>query len=336
MHVQKGGGMRKILLVVLLAATVAAGGYGWRLYASEQAAPVVLCQVTEGKLERCLAVATRLRGREEFTAISTATGIVSQVFVQPGERVQAGQALLRLDSSIQEQALTNALAAAGQPQILAQQVTEALSLTGATLTDALQNQEQSSLSALEQALEAMTVRAPADGIIQQVLVTEHSGLLAGTAAVAMTSEAQQLLCALVPKDALLLSSGMTAYLSCGGEAVGTAVVERIAPATADAESGIVTHMVYLAPDALLELPIGTQVDAEIVLQCCEQVPLLPLSAVTSAQTVWWVADGRAWETPVTILMQDAQQCWVNLPEGTLVVDAPVGLANGQRVMEVVP
>ena len=80
---------------------------------------------------------------------------------------------------------------------------------------------------------------------------------------------------------------------------------------------------------------GAAVEAEIICAAAEGVAVLPVTALTAEGSVWWLAEGRAWETAVTVPLQDEAWGWVSLPVGATVVDRPWELVHGQRVQEVV-
>lgn len=321
----------ELLLCVLLTGAATAGLMLWNGRA-EAPRQVEIARVSVGRVEQRIAAAAQVRGEEEYAALCPATGLVEQVYVRSGDRVSAGQPLFRLNAEAQENALSAALSTAGDaPAQLVQQVSTALSVPEGAWTGAAQQQRASELAALRQALEVMTVRAPTEGVVQQVLVAEHGGAMAGSAAVTLTSHREVVRCLLVPRDAEQVTEGMEARVLLDGEEIGRAQVKEIAPATADADTGMTVQAVTLMPTKPLEVPVGAKVDVEIILQSHEGALVVPLSALTPSGTVWWLAEGRAWETPVDVSMRDAESAWVNLPAGTPVVLDPAGLTEGERV-----
>jgi len=94
-----------------------------------------------------------------------------------------------------------------------------------------------------------------------------------------------------------------------------------------------TCAVTLIPEQALSLPAGVQLDADVLLASGEDVPVLPVEAITDRGTVWRVYDGVCTEIPVEIVLSDEMNAWVRLPEG---MQAAIGeFTEGQRVTEAV-
>ena len=74
-------------------------------------------------------------------------------------------------------------------------------------------------------------------------------------------------------------------------------------------------------------------EAEIIRCASENVPVLPVAAIGQGDTVRWVAEGRCYTAPVTVLLADDENCWVDLPLGTQVVLWGGETVEGQRVRE---
>jgi len=301
----------------------------WPPSALNTACDVSLCAVERGGVERSLEVGGVVRGAEEFAALYPASGLVAQVYVRPGDRVKKGQALLRMEASAQEEAVS-ALLMAGSAA--AEEVSAAARLLDAPATSGYGSLAgKISLEDAIRQLEAMTARAPADGVVRQVAAARYGGGAAGEAAVMLSSEESRIVCEVAACDVQQVREGMEARISAEGEALVTAHVTEIGPAYVSALTGRQVKQVTLAPDEALGLPPGTQVDVTLILQCVRDAPVLPVTAVTASNTVWWVSGQRAWETPVQVLMRDEQECWVDLQEGVMVVNAPQNLVSGQLV-----
>ena len=303
---------------------------------TESPAKVRLTQVAVGDVEQMLAVSGRVRFESEYAAISPATGVVAQVYVKAGDAVTAGQPLFRLDSQAQEMALSAAFAQGEQTQ---EAVTVSTAAGDVDLSPLRQLTAQEKTSAVAEgalALEAMTVRAAADGRVQQVSVSQMGGVMAGSPAMTLSGDKQKIVCSVVIRDAEKLHKGLSARVLSGGVTACTATVADIGAATTDTLTGQTVAEVSLTPEHNLDLPLGAPVDVEIVLSGASGVPMLPVTAVTDEGTVWWVADGRCWETPANVLLSDEVNCQVSLPDGLTVVDSAAGLIEGQKVKEMKP
>lgn len=300
---------------------------------TETPAKVALTDVTVGRFEQTLRVMGRVRGVTEAAALSPMDGLVAQVYVRAGDRVEAGQALLCLDDRAAASAMRAALENAEAAQTAAAWAEARVQADGAALADQVNGQADRQVLAASAALSALVVRSPVDGVVRQVMAAQHGGLTAGSPAVLISSEAQRVVCPMVLRDAAQVQAGMAARVLSGGEPVTMARVTEIAPASVDPATGQTVAEVTLLPDALPDLPLGAAVEAEIILCAREDAATVPSAAVTEESTVWWAEGGRAWEVPVTVLMDNGVDCWVDLPEGMRVVREAADLVQGQRIRE---
>lgn len=266
-----------------------------------------IVSVTRGDIASIAALSGRVAYAEEMTAFAAMAGTVEEVYVAPGQRVTAGQALLRLSSEAAERA-ASAWAAQGETLIPAGDV-QAL-------------------------LESTVVRAPETAVVRQLLVQEHALVAAGTPVAALSSNEQVILCTAAERDARHVQVGMDAQLSVDGEICGAAEVTQVGAVTADPLTGRLVCQITLVPEQRLALPQGAAVEADVLLSGRQDVPVLPLEALTSRGTVWWVHDGICTEIPAEIVLSDEMRAWVNLPEGLAVAIGE--FTEGQRVSGVTP
>lgn len=301
------------ILGITLAAVLCLAAFPGR---ERPAAQVTTCRVTLGTVEQVLALNGTLGYEMEYAAVTPQAGVVEAVYVRPGDRVQAGQALFRLNGKAQGQAVA-ALLSGGS----------SLGDMGAELT-------QTRLQQAMAQLEALTVRAAADGLVQQVQVTPYGGVAAGAAAVLLSGESQAIRCSAVLRDAERLRPGMQASILKDGACLTTAVVAEIGPAQVNAGTGQVQCQVTLTPAAPVGLPLGAALEVEITLASRNQVPVVPIQALTERDTLWWVADGRCYQVPAQVLLADEANCWVPLPVGTEIICGGEIVEEGQRVKAV--
>lgn len=272
----------------------------------EQPVQARIVTVTRGNVADVAALTGRVAFLDERLVYTTAPGLVSEVLVREGERVAQGQALLRLEAEASEQAVSAWLAAG----------------------------EQSDTSLAERLVETTVVRAPVNATVRQVLTAGSAAVGAGEPVMLLSSNEQAVICAAAEVDARDVRVGMRVALSIDGSPVGTAEVTHVGDVTADALTGRMVCMVTLTPDTRLELPAGAAVDADVMIRGRQNVPVLPVEAVTPRGTVWWVSDGRCTEIPAKSVLSDEMNVWVGLPEGLPVA---VGeFVEGQRVQEVQP
>lgn len=276
---------------------------------TERTAWVETVQVTLGDVEKVLAVTGCVRYRSEYAALAPASGVVAQVCVRAGERVEKGQALFRMDASAQEQAIGLLL---GAPSGVSQELAEAAAQ-----------------------LRKMTVRAPSAGLVHRVDVMPNGGVMAGTPAVMLSTGEQVIRAGVVMADAVELRPGMLARLLLEDQLLGTACVTQIGELETDTKTGQTVATVTLEPEAALSLPLGAAVDAEIILAGAKGVPVLPVESIGENDEVWWVSDGRSYRTAAGVLLSDELHAWVSLPVGTQVIRRGEVL-QGQRVREATP
>lgn len=299
------------LTVIASAVLLALPGVTMSSLPTETPAKVTVARVSIGSVEQVLAVTARLRYESEYAALAPATGIVDQVYVQAGSAVAPGQALFRLNSDAQENALSALLAAPEAVQVSAA-LREASSLLG-----------------------SLTVRAQAAGVVHQVSVAEHGGVTAGTPAVMLSTGGQVLMCSAVMSDAVKVSEGMKARIYYNEEILCNARVAGVGALETDMTTGQTVSRITLEPEDTLDFPLGTALDAEIILAACEEVPVLPVEAIDEAGEVWWVADGRCYRTQAGVILADEMSAWVTLPEGAGVV-LRGDVVEGQKIREVKP
>ena len=300
---------------------------------TENVARVRLCRVENGCVEQVLAAGGVVRYESEYAAIAPATGVVEKVYVRAGDRVRKGQALFRMNGEVQAAAVSAALISR---EGYTQAAVSAAGQAGLAVNLSSTGQPSAALTEAGAALECLTVRAAADGMVQQVSVCEHGGAMAGSAAVLLSGEKQAISVSMVLRDAEKVQRGMKARILRDGETAAWATVSDVSPAQTSETTGQTVCEVRLTPEENLPQPLGAAVEAEIILYGQENVPVLPVEAVTEADTVWWADEGRCWEIPVEVVMADEVSCWVNLPEGMTVVCGGEGTVQGQRIKEMRP
>lgn len=294
-----------MLLAAAITATVLlfSGGRG------KSAVQVETVAVTIGDVAQYAVISGRIGYQDEQVVIASADGMVAQVYVSEGERVAAGEALIRMDASAYERAAAAVLSSveAANPDLAA-------------------------VSAVQEALQQTVLRAPCDATVRQILASENGALAAGAPAVVLSSARQEIVCMAAAADAEHIRNGMWARVSSGNTEYGIARVKDVSAPMADEATGRVFCRIALTPEETIDLPAGAAVEVAVYINGRMSVPVLPVQAITPRETVWWVHDGRCTEIPAQIVLSDEMNAWVALPEGiTVALDE---MEEGQLVAEV--
>ncbi|MBR3765363.1 MAG: biotin/lipoyl-binding protein [Clostridia bacterium] len=289
-----------LLATAALAAGIAVSGMG----ADAAAVQARLVQVTRGDVVVTAALTGRIAYAQETPAMAVYPGLVAEVYVEPGQRVAAGQALLRVDIPGAQQAA--AAFAAHAPAGEAAQHLQTL-------------------------LQSAIVRAPQDAVVRQVLVQENAMVGMGDVVAVLSGSEQVIVCAASQKDAGRLERGQSAVIMADGEVLGHAAVEGVGALSADPATGRLVCEVTLTPAEPLPVPQGAAVEVDVILEERRDVPVLPVEAVTPRGTLWWVHDGICTEIRAEIVLSDEMYAMVPLAEGTAVAIGE--FTEGQRIRE---
>ena len=305
-------GMRKTILSLIVIAGTGIATLAMILSGTEDApAQVRIVKVERGDVRQVVPISGRLAYADEQLAYAAATGTVSRVCVEPGQRVGKGGELIRIDASSSEKAIS-AFVAAGAEQLEPEIM------------------ERSELSIAD--INRSVIRAERECTVRQLLVEEATLITAGMPVVRLSSCQQEIVCTVSQAELARIEPGMWAWASgADDEQIFASVVSVTEPA-ADPLTGLLTGTVVLHPEQHIELPEGAAVDVKIYIAGSDDVLSLPVDAVTESGTVWWVQQGRCTEIPAGIVLSDEMRAWVTLPEGLLVA---VGeCCEGQWVTEV--
>lgn len=308
----------------------------------ERARPVRAEQVTLRRMEERVDGGGLIGRIGEHTVSSLSGGVIAQVFVEPKQQVEKNQALFRLDTSVQEQALSALLRAQDRGQALQGAPLEDAATVwedGAQwLTEAQREENRRQAEQLEVQIAAMTVRAQEAGEVLSTYIRAGEVLLPGVPALTLAQDAQVIHMQVGERESLRLREGMRARLLRDDVSLGGAVVTTVGlPQTR--QDGVLTVAVELRPDQTIPLPVGARLDVEIICKEQEQALLLPLEAIDeSTQSVWQVYKQRAWQVPVEVGLQDALHAAVQGLAGDawVIVQPPSDLQEGELVEVMAP
>lgn len=277
-----------------------------------QPTEATLVQVSRQNVHQVVAITGKLAYSGERMIVATSSGVISHVLAGEGQRVAEGEAIIRMDTSVQERAIAAMVQASEKienSKIIPNVREEMMVLDGA-------------------------IRADATYTVRQVLVQENALVAAGTPVARISSNQQEIRCVVNAVDAGRIQEGMWGWIYSQGKAIGTAKIELVGATIADEDTGVCVAQVTLLPEDHLDLPEGAAVDVDVYLAGSDAVTALPLEAVTSRGTVWWVSEGRCTEIDAQVIMCDEQYAWVLLPEG---IDVAIGeYQEGQQVVEGIP
>lgn len=293
--------------VSLLVIALTVGLFFLLISKNESTAEAEFVNVERADVHQVIPIYGRLVYTEEKIVMSAVPGIASHVYVESGDRVGQEEALVRIQTPYKDEVISAYSAANGY---------------------------EARLPHIEEQWTRSAIRAEKACNVRQVYVEEGAVITAGMPLLRLTSNLQQVVCTVSPKDAEKIQPGMWAWLSLEGETLCFAAVETVGERKADILSGFEVQEVVLVPEKEIDLEENVVVDADVYLAGSDDVLSLPLEAVTERGTVWWVNHERCTEIPAQIVLHDEMRAWVQLPEGMTVA---VGeFDEGQRIREVSP
>ena len=299
--------------LLVIAATAVTGATLFLLPCTPKTA-VRTAAVERGDLIRSTLMEGVVAYANEQPLIALQAGRVARVYVSQGQAVRAGDLLVSMDTSVQEQEL------AAVNRLLYEQET-ALAAFGQVGETAL-NAAQTALEArtrqteLRAAIASAQIRAEADGVVGAVYVVEGAvagegsllGMVHGTGLhVVAAGRAEEL--ANVPQGAAAMVT------NAEGKALGAAVLEQAGVPEADGATGQTMQPLSFLPmegGAWAGAEAGDRVVVELVCEVLEDQALVPVSAVDANDQVWFVDGGAA--TPVEINLALRNDAYVVVPQ----------------------
>jgi len=269
-----------------------------------------IVSVQRGDVHQTIPLTGHIAYTDEHFAYAGMSGRIQRICVQPGDRLAANEALLRLDASTHERMMDAMMASVQSMDHLPDVV---------------------GLPELQAETQGSVVRTERPCTVRQLLVEENHLVAAGTPVARLTSHQQEIVCQTALVDADRIEPGMWAWITVDGEKRAYAAVETIGETKVNQLTGLASRTVTLSPDQHIDLPEGSLVDVDVYLSGSDDVLSLPLEAITERNTVWWIHDGRCTEIPAQIVMTDEMRAWVDLPEG---IEVAIGeFIQGQRIVE---
>jgi len=250
------------------------------------AVPVELFTLERGSIEGVLRFSANLEAERQVKVLSRAPGQVQSLLVEEGDRVKAGQILVRLEDDEQSTALERIEAdltyaesnSAAQSKLRSQDAVSALDLETAEYELKKLNIARKDAA---RALRYTKVEAPFAGTITSRLVKAGDFVSPNQVLFELTDFDSIVAKVYVPEKELpLLQPGLSARILSlsAGQADQKGAVERIAPVV-DPKSGTIKVTIALPDVGSGPLRPGMFVDVELVTSAREEVVLLPKRAL---------------------------------------------------------
>ena len=315
--------------------------------------------LAKGLIENAVAISGNLRPIETIEVRSRLNGDISEVYVQAGEKVSAGQLLARFESSQQESGRRGAEADREAARSQLQTSTWAAEQSAALFkAGAIAEQEhraaQQAVVAAQAAVAASEARlrtasavatdtrvlAPVNGIIDVRAVQPGERVAISTPLFTLVRNEILELAASVPaRMANMVQPGQTVRLSLDNRTIESKVA-RVSP-TVDPVSRSVTVYVRV-PNAKGQVKGNTFVSGRVIGDSRNGVLLIPVAAIRQAQGadappfVWRIAGGALEKRNVIVGVIDDAAGFAEVKEGVgagdrVIVGNVGALGNGAKV-----
>lgn len=325
-----------IIFLAIVAAFLAAGVW----FLVRGGTPVVeIAQVETGPATALVYATGFVEPEQPVVVSSRVTAPVREVLVEEGQRVTAGQSLVRLDDAEQRGQLAQAQAelnraelAAGRVVTLHRQgwVTKAAHDEAVAARDAA----RASVAALRARLDQFVIRAGVSGVVLKLDVYPGDLATPGQQLLELGDPARARITATVDeRDITRVRVGQEALMS--SEGLPELVRGRVSEITPGGDPNQRAFRVRIALEDAANLPFGLTLEVNIVTDRHESALLVPAGAVTDG-TVWVMDEGRAQRRDVTtgIAGSDRIEVLTGLAAGeTVIVGPPEGLEEGDKVRQ---
>lgn len=325
-----------IIFLAIVAAFLAAGVW----FLVRGGTPVVeIAQVETGPATALVYATGFVEPEQPVVVSSRVTAPVREVLVEEGQRVTAGQSLVRLDDAEQRGQLAQAQAelnraelAAGRVVTLHRQgwVTKAAHDEAVAARDAA----RAAVAALRARLDQFVIRAGVSGVVLKLDVYPGDLATPGQQLLELGDPARARITATVDeRDITRVRVGQEALMS--SEGLPELVRGRVSEITPGGDPNQRAFRVRIALEDAANLPFGLTLEVNIVTDRHESALLVPAGAVTDG-TVWVMDEGRAQRRDVTtgIAGSDRIEVLTGLAAGeTVIVGPPEGLEEGDKVRQ---
>jgi len=325
-----------IIFLAILAAFLAVGAW----FLVRGSAPVVETAQVETAPATALVYATGFVEPEQPVVVSSrVTAPVSAVLVEEGQRVTAGQPLVRLDDGEQRGQLAQAQAELNRAELAAQRVITLHRQGWVTKSAhdeavAARDAARASVSALRARLDQFVIRSGVSGVVLKRDVYPGDLATPGQQLLELGDPARARITATVDeRDITRVRVGQEALMS--SEGLPELVRGRVSEITPGGDPNQRAFRVRIAMEDAANLPFGLTLEVNIVTDRHETALLVPAGAVTDGRA-WVVEEGRARMREVTTGIAGSD--WVEVLTGlaageTIIVGPPEGLEEGDKVRQ---
>jgi membrane fusion protein, multidrug efflux system len=302
--------------------------------AAARATPVSVRIAESGDLEVTLRASTTLRARERVDVVPQQGGILAQIHVEEGDRVQSGDALAQLDDTEWRLQLEQAEARARAAR---EAVERARALRG---LDLMSDQEVESLASdadvaaaevdlARLRVEQARIRSPIAGTVTHRFVERGQQVSTSEPAFGVADlDRLEARIGVPERDIARVQVGQVARIIVeeGSPPVAQGRVERIRPVVDEVSGTVLVTVEVGARAGDIRLRPGQFVNVDVVTEVLTDRITLPRTSVLvdgAAPRVYLVRDGRAVEREVTLGYSRGER-----------VEIPVGLEPGDTVVVV--
>lgn len=250
---------------------------------------------------------------DEQWCLSPLEGQVAQIYVRQGQTVGQGEALLKLDSRAEEQALQQLEQALyGQEQTLqaVQGPQEALRAAFAQGQLAVEQKRQELLLRIE----AKTVRAARSGTVGQVYATQGAYVAQATPVCNLRGDRAEIWASQRVQESSNLQVGMRALVTVGSRQV-LSTLSGFDPPQRDVATGLYMQTLHFRVEedgSWLMGRVGESVEIELITRVEQAVALAPLAAISADNSLWILKGDQV--TAAQVDPQQRNEDFVRVPE----------------------
>ncbi len=276
--------------------------------------------------------------RNEQVSIAPVAGQVVQVLAVEGQAVCRGEVLVRLDTSLEEQALARLEQTLSKQQEADASIGQASDTVQAVW---LQNQLtlETQINELTLGIQGKTLRSPIDGVIEQVYVAQGAYVASLSPVLSVRSNQLELCAWQRVQESKVLQPGMRAVVYSGGQQHAVATLSSFEAPFLESATGQMMQTLHFSIDQgeeWLQSRLGETVTIEVLERVDAGVALAPIAAVSKDNAIWVIREGKVIPLSVDPRYRDADYVQVAdelVGEKVVLLPDGAGLHPGSLVKE---